>query len=281
MHASCQLISHPRSTHTCMDARMTGHEVSITAGADTNRAPVNPDLTTIEIILVVAVTAAGAIVQGSVGIGLGLVASPVLLAIDASFAPGPLLVAGLVIGVRHIGTEWDHLDRGGLGRALIGLPVGAGAALTILALMAPSTLSLMIGILICVAAVVLMAGVELRRTPKSDVVTGACCAFTSLAAALPGPPLVIGFNNLSPSSLRCTVSVFVAAVSAVAVVSLASIGRFGRDEVALLLLMVPGLLGGLLLSRWTRPWLDRSWFRPAVLTIAFIGGAGLAGSQMV
>lgn len=238
------------------------------------------DLSSIDLAIVLGIAAVGAIVQGSAGIGLGLVASPILLSIDPSFAPGPLLIGGVVVGARHMAAEWEDLDRPTLGRSLIGLPIGAIGGLAVLRVMAADTLSLMIGLLICAAALFLLSGVNVRRTNTVDVMTGAASAFTSITAALPGPPLVIGFADLSPRCLRCTVSVFVAATSAFAFVGLVAIGRFGQHEATLLAVMVPGLLLGVVLSRWTRPLLDRHWFRPAILALSFAGGAALALNQL-
>ncbi len=233
-----------------------------------------------EVAAVLAASAFGGLVQGSAGIGMGLVAGPVLLSIDTDFAPGPMLVAGVVIAGRHLTMEWGDLDRSAFRRSMFGAPVGAVAALLVLSVMSTEALALTIGVLICVMCAALLAGVSLRRTDRTDVITGAGAAFTSLAAALPGPPLVIGFHDLDPKAMRCTVSLFITAMSAFALVSLAAIGRFGGREATLLALMVPGVAAGVVLSRWTRPWLDRAWFRPAVLVLAFLGGAALVVSQM-
>lgn len=237
-------------------------------------------LSSVDLLIVVAVTAAGAIVQGSAGIGLGLVASPVLLSLDPAFGPGPLLLGGLVVGARHIAAEWDDLDRPTLRRSLIGLPVGIVAGLGLLRVMATDTLSLTIGVMICAASLFLLSGVRVARSNSSDVLTGVASAFTSITAALPGPPLVIGLADLAPRSLRCTVSVFVAITSAFAFVGLVIIDRFGSHEAMLLALMVPGLVLGVFASRWTRPLLDRHWFRPAILILSLTGGAALVLHQL-
>ena len=238
------------------------------------------DLGAVDLLIVFLITMAGAIVQGSAGIGLGLVASPVLLTIDPSFGPGPLLIGGLVVGARHMTAEWDDLDRPTLRRALFGLPIGALAGLAVLQIMAPDTLSLTIGVLICAVSLFLLSGVTVPRSKTGDLATGAASAFTSITAALPGPPLVIGLAELGPRALRCTVSVFVAATSGFALIGLIAIDRFGTREAALLALMVPGLVFGVVLSRWTRPLLDRHWFRPGVLLLAMAGGAALAIHQL-
>ena len=53
-----------------------------------------------EIVVVIAFTSAGAAVQASVGIGVGLVAGPALIAVDPAFLPGPTILAtGSIISV--------------------------------------------------------------------------------------------------------------------------------------------------------------------------------------
>ncbi len=238
------------------------------------------DFSTAELLVITAVAVAAAIVAGSAGIGVGLIASPVLLSMDTDFAPGPLLLGSLVISLRHVAFEFNELDREALQRALIGLPFGLAAAIAVLHVMQPSTLAFAIGIFICIASGLLLAGFRPARSALIDVLSGAGCAFTSSAAALPGPPLVIGFSDLSPKCLRCTISVFIIIVSVCSTVAWIAIDRFGGRELELTATLLPGLLSGLFLSRWTRPFLDRSWFRPAVLTLALIGGALLAFRQL-
>ena len=80
--------------------------------------------------------------------------------------------------------------------------------------------------------------------------------------------------------MRSTVSLFVAAISTVALGALLWLDRFGNYEVRLLLLLVAPVLVGLWASRWTRPLLDRSWFRPSVLVLSFLGGVALAAKQL-
>jgi len=43
------------------------------------------------------VVAVGAMIQGSLGFGLGLVSAPALALIDATFIPGPLLLVGVAV----------------------------------------------------------------------------------------------------------------------------------------------------------------------------------------
>lgn len=79
-------------------------------------------------IVVIAITAAGAIAQGSIGIGIGLIAGPALVAIDPAFVPGPLLLVAQIVGLRHIIVEREHADMTAWRNGMIGLPFGLAAA---------------------------------------------------------------------------------------------------------------------------------------------------------
>jgi uncharacterized membrane protein YfcA len=88
---------------------------------------------------------------------------------------------------------------------------------------------------------------------------------------------------MTGGAMRATTSYFVAVVGGVGVVVLVLVGQLGGHELALVARMLPGMILGLLLARWVRPWLDHTWFRPAILTIALAGGLAvlvdhLAGS---
>lgn len=230
----------------------------------------------VEIVLVLALVAAGAMVQGCVGIGLGLVAGPGLVAIDPSFAPGPLLIVGMVVGVRHIIAERPHADWSALKHCFWGLPAGYVAALIVLAVVDDRTMSILVGVTTAIAALAILVSPPLRRTTATEVAAGATCTFAAVTAGLPGPPMVVVFADMKPNTLRFTASAFISSVALISAAALPASGNFGRHELGLLALLVPGSIAGLGIARFVRPVLDRPGFRTIVLVIAVLGGLVLA-----
>lgn len=235
----------------------------------------------IEILLVIVFAALGALVQGCLGIGFGLVAGPVLVAIDSAFVPGPLLIIGLVVAVRHMVAERHDIDRLALRNVLIGLPVGLALGLATLLMIDARTLSILVGAAAALAAVAALVGARADRSTRVDIGAGALMAFASITAALPGPPLVIAFRDMKPGPMRGTTSASISAMAIVSAISLTIAGRFGGHELELLALLAPGALIGLVAARYLRPVLDRSWFRTAVLILACIGGIALVIRQLM
>ena len=238
-------------------------------------------MTGLEIALVIGFAALGAMVQGCLGIGIGLVAAPVLVSIDPAFAPGPLLLIGQVVGLRHVFAEREHIDREAFRHVLIGIPFGIVAGLSILLMIDARVLSIIVGSATAIAAAAILLGLRVARSRTGDITAGGLMAFASVTAALPGPPLVVGFSDMKPSCMRGTASASILIVAVIAGVSLVVAGRFGRDELELLALLLPGALLGLFSARYLRPVLDRSWFRTAVLVLACVGGIALVVRQTI
>ncbi|MEM8922516.1 MAG: sulfite exporter TauE/SafE family protein [Actinomycetota bacterium] len=234
-----------------------------------------------EIAVVTVATAAGAMVQGSIGIGLALVAGPLLVGIDPAFTPAPLMLGGQIVGVRHVIAERAHTDRRALRRCLYGLPVGIAGALIVVRLVDARSTALLVGTMTVIAAVALLAGAKVQRTPRVETVGGIAISFAAVSAGLPGPPAAVTFNDLAPNALRGTLSTFMLFISSVGILGLTLTGSFGREELLRFVTLVPGILIGLFAARYLRPHLDNTWFRPLVLVIALAGGLALLGRELL
>ncbi len=214
--------------------------------------------------------AVGATVQGSIGFGLNVIAAPVLTLIDTKLVPGPALAAAFVLTVLLAIRERGGIDRRGFGWVFIGrVPATIGAAVLIGSL--PER-----GVAFTIAAVVLLAvvlsvvGWRLRRTPATFVGVGAVSGLMGTLSSVGGPPLAMLYQDARGRELRGTLSAIFVVGSIISIGALVLVGRFGSDELLSSLAMVPGVLLGYALSRWTAPIVDRRALRPAVLSASAI-----------
>lgn len=251
------------------------HQSCVTLLAYVLPSTASQAMTAAEILTIGIVTVLGATVHGSTGIGLGLVAGPALATIDSQFLPGPLMLVSIVISIRHLLTERQNVDMNCVRRLLYGLPFGVGAAVLVLITIDERMLAIGIGALVVATSLLLLSGLHFPRTPTTEFLGGAGAAFGSLAASLPGPPLVMSLHDLPGEVMRPTVASIASLLSLITVIALAPIGLFGTTEAGLAALLVPFALIGLLLARVVRPWLDRQFFRPVILCIALGGGLAL------
>jgi len=230
------------------------------------------DLSAAAIVVAILVAAAGAIVQGSAGLGLALIAGPGLVAIDPAFVPGPLLLAGQIIGCRHLIVEHRALDVPTLRRALLGLPFGLALGLGVLAVTETRGRSLVIGGAVVIAATTMLLGVKVTRNKAVEIGTGTMVTAFSVAAGLPGPPAALTYSDMPGPQMRANISALMAFVGPIGLCGLILTDNFGLHELGLTLAIVPGIMAGLLVSRFVRPRIDNEWFRPTVLLIALAGG---------
>jgi uncharacterized membrane protein YfcA len=64
----------------------------------------------LSILLLVGLSVAlVALVQGALGLGLSLIAAPVVALLDPSLMPGGMLVLGMVMPTMTLAHEWRHV----------------------------------------------------------------------------------------------------------------------------------------------------------------------------
>lgn len=230
-------------------------------------------MTPLELVAAAGAAALGALVQGSVGIGLSLVAVPLLFLIDPQFVPGPVLCVAIVLTLLLSHRERRSIDFRGVAWVLAGRIPGTFLGAAALVILATDVLSVLYGFLILLA--VGFSSLRLKFEPRgwSLVSVGVLSGFMGTTAAIGGPPVALLLQNLPGTRLRGTLSVIFLVGASISLFALVVVGRFGRPELLLALALVPGILLGFAVSGLTAPVLDRGYTRVVVLSVA--SGAAL------
>ncbi len=226
-------------------------------------------------ILASLIACIGSMIQGSVGIGLGFVAVPLLVLLDPRFVPGPLLLAALFLTLLISYREYRSIDTRGIKWASTGRLIGAVAAVYILTVISQSDTGLLFAGIIIIAVVMSLIGYNLKINAASLVTAGTLSGFMGTAAAIGGVPLALLYQRYQGPQLRGTLSGIFVIGTIISLVLLGIIGRFGLFEVKLAMVLLPGILIGFLISGKTARILDRGWMRPAVLTMATLSAVAV------
>jgi uncharacterized protein len=227
-------------------------------------------LTLPQFLAATVVVALGAVLQGTIGFGLGLFGAPLLLLIDPLLVPGPLLGASAVLTLLLTRREWGGVRGGDLGWALGGRLAGTLAALAVLTALPAERLDLLLGGLVLLGVALTASGLHLRPTPRMLLGAGALSGFMGTTTTIGGPPIALVYSRESGPRLRGTLSAFFVVGVMVSVIGLALVGRFGLRELRLAGLLLPGVVVGFVASRHTSTALDRGFLRPAVLGVSAI-----------
>lgn len=91
-----------------------------------------------------------------------------------------------------------------------------------------------------------------------------------------GPPIALVFQNAEPAQARAMLGAFFAVGYATSVIALFAVGLFGRQELTVGLLLLPGVGIGYATAPLAGRFVDRRRLRIAILTISGASAIALA-----
>lgn len=238
-------------------------------------------MTLTEYVVALLAVGVGALAQGAVGFGFGMLAAPVLALIDERLIPGSVLVLGLTVACYVAWQERGDLDWHGIRWALVGRVLGTATGVYVVTVLDHDQLAVMLGVFILVAVVMSVAGWHVRPTPSTLVGAGAMSGVMGTLTSVGGPPMALVYQREQARTLRATLAGFFLFGASLALVTLAVSGELGRRQFVDGLLLLPGLVVGLVLSRRLGPLLDRGWTRPAVLVMSTAAALALVFDAVI
>lgn len=225
-------------------------------------------LSFVEILFSIAIIAAGATLQGSVGFGMALVAAPLLALIEPRFIPGALITSALVLNPLVLRRERVALDVRGLQISIAGLLVGTLAAALIVARISERDFAIVFAVMVLLAVMMSVVGWKLEPTRPAVLGAALLGGFMGTIAGINGPPMALVYQGARAERLRSTLAGFFIAAALLSLGSLIIIGRYGLNELILSLVLAPGVVVGFLVSSRIAPLLRGGKVRPLVLLVS-------------
>lgn len=217
----------------------------------------------------------GAAVQGTIGLGLGLVAAPVMALLDPTLVPGTiLLVTGLLpllTGMR----EREGIDWRGLRFALLGRLPGTAIGVYVVVTQPPAVTAVLVAVVVLGAVALSATTWHARPTPRALLVGGAASGIGATTTSIGGPPVAILYANSSGQTLRSTMAVFFFVGAMISCAALALGGEIGTRELARAAVLLPFMICGFLLSGPLRKRVDAGGLKKAVLILCAVSATVL------
>jgi hypothetical protein len=226
---------------------------------------------------------AGGLVKGVVGIGLPLVALPIM----ANFIPIPKAIALLILS-SFATSVWQSAD-GGLFTPsvkrfwplLIGIAVGVAISVKALATFDVKLLYLILGAIVTIFASLLHRQLVFPVTPRAErwaaPLTGVVAGLIGGLSMLFGPIYAVYLSGLKlgKESFVAAISLFNVWATIVLAAAMAKYSLFGgADLVASLLALIPSSVG-VLLGTKLRHRINEDVFRKALAVVLFLIGLNL------
>jgi uncharacterized membrane protein YfcA len=217
----------------------------------------------------------GALVQGSVGFGVVVVAAPVVVWVAPELMPGSMLVCGFALPLMHLVTSWREVQPAHASLALAGRLALTPLGVWVVAVSSARLIALLVGVLVVVVALVSAAAPAFEPRPRNLLLAGALTGVTGTTAAVGGPFVAMTLQHVPAEQLRATLAAFFTVGSVASLAGLGIAGELSRGQVLWGVLLVPFLAAGYLLSRPVTRRLDDERLRAAMLVFCVVAGLSI------
>ena len=226
-------------------------------------------------IACVAIVYVGSTVQASIGIGLGMIASPMLLLADPDFIPAAIMLAVLPLTFTIAWVDRQHIAPRDVGFALGGRVPGTIAGALVVASLSDRVLAVLVAGSVLLAVVASITGRLFQPTGRALVVAGLASGFAGTTTGVGGPPMALTYQNSDPATMRATISAFFSIGSVMSIVALWLAGEIGLRQLQLTAMILPVVVLGVCTALLVKEHLRPEVVRPTVLVICTIAAVAL------
>ena len=210
---------------------------------------------------------AGATVQSLVGLGLGLVAAPVITIVQPELMPEVMLWLACTYPLVTLAAEREDIHWAGLGWSLPTRVAGTAVGVAAVATFSTRVLGLLVAVMVLGAVLVTWLAVRPPITRGSLMTAGLVSGFSGTATSIGGPPMAILYQNRPPRQIRTTLAVYFMVGAALSLAGLALAGQLDLRRALLAACLAPVLPFGAALGHALRRRLPEHRVRGAVLLV--------------
>ncbi len=234
-----------------------------------------PEPTVSLVLILGSAVLVGALVQGSVGFGVVVVAAPVVVWLAPELMPGSMLVCGFVLPVLHLVRSWREVDPRHLTTVLVGRLALTPVGVWVVAVSSPRLIALLVGVLVLVASIATASAPAFAPSTTNLLLAGAVTGVSGTTAAVGGPFVAMTLQHQPAEELRATLAAFFTFGSAASLGGLAIAHELTRTQLGWGAIFVPFLVVGYLLSRPVARRLDGERLRTVVLGFCVVAGTSI------
>ncbi len=224
-------------------------------------------------VAALVITAGAASVQGTVGIGFGMISVPLLALLHPDLVPAPQLLIAFPMIIIMAWRERHAIELTGVGWIVGARIPGAFFGAFLLGVASARVLDALIAVIVLSAVVAMGAGMSVARTTSTKILAGVASGVTGVVAAIGGPPIALIYSRDEADTIRSTLAtIFVFGVITSTLFRWSS-GHLSLTDVKVALMLLPAALIGLWVSFHIKDRVPKQAVRFGILIIC--GGAAL------
>ncbi|KQW53167.1 sulfite transporter TauE/SafE [Nocardioides sp. Root1257] len=210
----------------------------------------------------------GSTVQAVVGLGIGLIAAPVITLVAPELMPGVLIALAFVLPCVTLVHDHEDIDWHGLNWSLPSRLVGTAGGVWVVATFTADQLGAFIGAIVLLAVTVTWRAVTVPVNRGTLSAAGFVGGVTGTATSIGGPPFALLYQHRPPPQIRSTMAVYFLVGAAISLVGLGLSGDLEAHQLAVAGVLLPAVGLGVLLGAPLRRVLPAHRVRPAVLLVS-------------
>ena len=230
------------------------------------------DLSNLEMLAALSAVFTGALVQGTIGFGLAVVAAPVLFVVEPRLVPASLIMMALLTGLVTAWRYFGALSVADLKYAVAGRVPGSILGATLLSIASPQIMSLFLGICVLLAVLASLSPYKLQATPKTLFSAGFLSGVMGTTSAIGGPPMALVMQNLPGDKIRAQLSAYFVISCLISLIILRISGQFDWWHLKNAVFMVPAVLAGLWVAGRIAHRINQNLMRRALLVLCSAAG---------
>lgn len=211
-------------------------------------------------------------IQGSVGIGFALIAAPVMGVIQPSLLPVTVLILMIPLNILVSYNEKEHIEWSSVTWVTLGRFFGTFFGLWLIIVLATNQLKIAVGVFTVVAATIALFMPKFTPNKKLSINVGMITGITETATGIGGPPLAIYYQFATASVLRSSVAVCFLLGELLSLMFLAYANKITADHLEMTIALLPFLLIGCFVARFTHNMINPKFLRLLVLIFSLVSG---------
>ena len=140
----------------------------------------------------------GAAVQATIGLGMAVLAAPILALIDPDFLPVTTIVMVMPLSFGVARREHEHIVWSAAGIALFGRLPGVAIGALLISSTGSGTVKLLVGISVLLAVAASATRFHVRTSTRNLLIAGMASGFSGTTAGIGGPPWQSRTNMSNP-----------------------------------------------------------------------------------
>jgi len=222
-------------------------------------------------VAALVITAGAAAVQGTVGIGFGMISVPILALLHPDLVPAPQLLIAFPMIMIMAWKERHAIVLTGVGWIVGARIPGAVFGAYLLGIASARVLDVLIAVIVLLAVMAIGAGMSVGRTTSTKVLAGVASGVTGVVASIGGPPIALIYSRDEADTIRSTLATIFFFGLITSTLFRWTSGHLSLSDVKVACVLLPAALIGLWVSFRIKDRVPKQAVRLGILIIC--GGA--------